>query len=69
MPRGPKRTTSLFHVKAIKDDELLGFVSWQAGWRQYVFHPIENTYYSSGCLSQIASFISNAMQKRKRDLK
>ena len=34
----------------------LGTVAWFSHWRKYVFSPLANTVYDSGCLREIADF-------------
>jgi len=42
----------------IKKGHKLGHVRWNPGWRQYCYYPVAQATYSSGCLNDIAHFIS-----------
>ena len=60
MPPNPK--TSRFSVATIPtgDDPgvHLGFVSWYAPWRKYVFRPESDTVFEPVCLGEIAEFLT-----------
>lgn len=63
-----KKKTQTYAVRNIKSQIVLGFVAWHCGWRQYCFGPIiiEETIYSEGCLKDIADFIRQLMDERKK---
>jgi len=44
----------------------LGFISWHAPWRRYVFAPWSQTVYDVACLKEITEFIENAMAERQK---
>jgi hypothetical protein len=44
----------------------LGCVKWMAGWRRYSFCPKSLTVYDAGCLHEIAAFIEQQMEARKK---
>ena len=48
------------------DGEYLGYIRFNGAWRQYVFHPDQNSYWSSGCLELITEFL-NKVNKKFRD--
>ena len=45
---------------------LLGKIKWYGAWRRYVFFPNTETIFDAGCLSDIATFITNLMNERKK---
>ncbi|MCB7129197.1 MAG: hypothetical protein J3T61_06650 [Candidatus Brocadiales bacterium] len=69
--RNPGKKTRLWNVMSY-EDELLGFIQYNTGWRRYVFFPNSPTYYEQDCLRKIADFVEEqttklrATWKRKR---
>jgi len=45
--------------------ETLGRVAWYGPWRKYVFYPSEGTLFDPGCLTEIATFLSEENRKHK----
>jgi hypothetical protein len=41
-----------------KSGHKLGYVGWNANWRQYCYYPTAQAVYSAGCLDDISHFIS-----------
>ena len=60
--------TQIYAVRNIKSQFILGYVAWHCGWRQYCYGPMieEETIYSEGCLKDIAEFIKQLMDDRKK---
>jgi hypothetical protein len=58
--------TRIVNVFNATSGQFLGNLHWAAGWRRYVFHPIGDTYYDAGCLTEIVTYIGQLMQTRKR---
>lgn len=44
----------------------LGIIKWYSYWRQYCFFPLNGTIYSQSCIIDIAKFIKEQMDKRKK---
>jgi len=61
--------TSIWFILKKNSIISLGQVKWFGLWRQYVFWPASSTIFSAGCLKDIQTFITQAMQERKRRLK
>ena len=61
----PDRKTSTWIIFNKRFETILGTIRWWSHWRQYVFFPQESTIFSVGCLKDIQTFISQAMQERK----
>lgn len=53
-----KPKTKVFSVVNKSSGHEIGVVMWYAPWRQYCFFPSDFTVFSSGCLLDIANFIS-----------
>jgi len=47
-------------------DESLGVIKWHGPWRKYVFDPHVMTIYEQDCLRDIAAFLDELMQGRKK---
>jgi hypothetical protein len=66
----PKRITPRFGVvtKLNGRDTLdtLGMVKWHGAWRCYSFFPESDTLYERKCLMEIAQFLTDLMEERKR---
>lgn len=43
----------------------LGVVQWFNRWRQYVYAPLDETVYSSGCMREILEFVERANQEHR----
>lgn len=66
LPRPEGRKTDIYEVYNKEFNELLGRVSWYAPWRKYAFMPTgKNLVFESDCLSDIAQFLRELMEKRK----
>jgi hypothetical protein len=37
----------------------LGNISWHGPWRQYVFHPLPNTFFNNGCLNEVSNYLEH----------
>jgi len=63
-PDHPARKTNIWDVKT-NDGFPLGNIRWYSPWRRYVFNPVPNTVFDSGCLTAIVSHIDTAMEARR----
>lgn len=61
------RKTKIFEVRAIHDDFFLGTISWDTGWRRYVFQPscAEPIKLCKDCMNLISNFMDKLMEDRK----
>lgn len=59
------KKTNIWRVES-NNGEQLGLIKWYAQWRQYCFIPNCNTVYAQSCLRDIAEFIKEQMNKRKK---
>ena len=62
-----KPKTSVYLVLSKSDRSVLGRILWERGWRQYVFRPSPNTIWSTGCLEEVQTFITELMDDRKKE--
>ena len=62
----PNRKTGIWEVVSKSQGTALGHISWYGSWRQYAFFPKQQTTYSSGCMEDIASFIRERMEERRK---
>lgn len=60
-----KTKTSVYKVKNLTSNLIIGYVYWYPQWRQYCFFPEPHTVYSSGCLNDIIEFIKTEMLIRR----
>lgn len=58
--------TKIFSITNIHYGEEIGVIKWYGAWHQYCFFPSPNTVYSAGCLDDVAVFMSDLMQERKK---
>ena len=58
--------TAIYSVLSKEGDFLLGEIKWFSRWRKYAFFPTKDTVYESKCLTDIAVFLDDLMQKRKK---
>lgn len=60
--------TKRWEIIHAKTDDWLGTVTWYNGWRQYVLRPapFSETIWAESCLRQIAKFIKEQMEQRKK---
>ncbi|MFX0084323.1 MAG: hypothetical protein ACFFAU_01515 [Candidatus Hodarchaeota archaeon] len=49
-----------------KSGDVLGIIVWYSPWRQYCFHPADDTIYAQSCLRDISEFIKKQMDARKK---
>lgn len=59
-----KPKTSVYAVRNIKSQSVIGWIKWHPSWRQYCFFPEPDCVFSVGCLNDIVSFIQNENEKR-----
>lgn len=62
----PGRKTSTWQVVSKSHGDLLGTISWYAGWRQYVFEAEPGCVFSDGCLASVVAFLAEQKMARKR---
>lgn len=65
VPVAPNRVTAIWNVTT-SEGSPLGEIRWFAPWRRYVFFPVPNTLFDSGCLKEIANFIIARMEERDK---
>jgi len=58
--------TRVFTVVS-KEEDMLGWIKWFGRWRKYVFFPEKDTVYECDCLEDIASFLKELMDDRKKN--
>ena len=59
-----KPKTSVYAVRNISSQLIIGWIKWYGAWRQYCFFPEENTIFSKGCLQEIIEFIKKLNIKK-----
>lgn len=59
--------TSQWSVVSKRNDEetFLGYISWRAQWRRYVFFPAYKTLFDASCMREVAEFIEQRMEERR----
>ncbi len=63
----PMPKTRAFECLNKRSKLLLGTIKWQGGWRCYCyFTHAEKAFYDSSCLKDIADFIEQLMEERKK---
>lgn len=58
------RITKTFEVRNTSE-EMLGWIAWKAGWRRYVFQPVNETVFDASCLAEIAGYLEKLMNERR----
>ena len=58
--------TNVWNVDVKSNKATLGQIKWYSGWRKYSFFPLLGTLYEPTCLRDIASFIEEQMNIRRR---
>jgi len=61
-----KEKTEVWAIHTKDFGTFLGTVKWFPSWRKYAFFPDASTVYEQDCLRDIANFIENEMEKRKK---
>lgn len=61
-----KPKTSVWAVRNIKSQSIIGYIKWYCAWRQYCFFPETETLYSAGCLQDIINFMGEESGKKIR---
>ncbi len=59
------RKTYTVFVSSNKTHEYLGTINWYSGWRRYVYHPADDTFYDEKCLKEITIYIKGLMEIQK----
>ncbi len=59
--------TNVWEVVETRNGAVLGEIRWWGGWRQYVFFPCDETFYSWDCLFAISEFVRAKMHERKNN--
>lgn len=62
-PKG--RKIDVWEVITIDKDKL-GYIKFRGAWRQFVFEPSCNTFWSHGCLEQIVEFLKKQNKKWRK---
>jgi hypothetical protein len=58
--------TKRFEIISKSSGDILGRISWHGAWRQYTFSPAYPTIWNKDCLNDVANFLFNLMEERKR---
>lgn len=61
----PSGKTSRWNCYNNTSHEKIGGVYWYGQWRQYIFAPVAQTVFSTGCLADIQSFMGELEAERK----
>lgn len=56
--------TSRFEVRMIGSNASAGEITWYGGWRKYVFHPEDGSFYDKDALQLIAEFCARATNEQ-----
>lgn len=59
------RKTKVWAVVSKSQGSTLGTIKWHGAWRTYCFFPSPDCLFSSGCLTDITSWIDQAMKERR----
>lgn len=54
-----KPKTSVYAVRNIKSQAILGWIKWYPTWRQYCFFPESDCVFNIDCLKDIIEFINS----------
>lgn len=63
LARGKK--TKVVLVWSKRHGDLLGTIRWYGAWRQYAFHPADDTIWNIGCMQDVEACITELMNERK----
>lgn len=58
--------TNKYYVMTKGSRQAIGVIKWFAAWRKYCFYPVNGTLFDPGCLTDIAAFIQERMEERKK---
>ena len=61
-----KPEKGFMHV-ANKKGQILGYIGWYSGWRQYTFNSEPNTTFNNGCLTDIAQVLTDLNEAQKKE--
>jgi hypothetical protein len=61
-----KPKTKVYAILPRSHYDRIGIVKWYPQWRQYCFFPENETVWSRKCLEELAGFINDLMEKRKK---
>ena len=61
-----KPKTSVWTCRNNRTGGELGRVRWYGPWRAYCYFPVAQAVYSQGCLADIAAFLGELAEERKR---
>lgn len=64
-PRRLDHKTCSWLVRGKRNGVELGEIHWYGAWRQYVFHPREDTLFNAGCLRDIGDFCKQMHNVRR----
>jgi len=60
------KKTQAYTVRNISLQIILGYIKRYGAWRQYCFFPMIGTIYGEGCLKDVADFVKQLMEDRKK---
>jgi len=61
---GQTSKTQRWAVINKSSDIELGELKWYGAWRQYIFEPINNSFYNNGCLRTIIDFLDRINKEK-----
>lgn len=64
----PNRKTKTFDVVNKDNSSYIGQIKWFGSFRKYSFFPAENCVFEQTCLRDIAKFMEDLMEERKKQL-
>ena|SRR5256885_11213324 len=65
----PGLKTRVWTVESKNRGDVLGLIRWFGQWRQYIFDPADGTVFNATCLSDIESFLDDAMSDWREGLR
>ena len=73
LPRLKNRKTDRWQVNKIDTNiniqSNLGMIRFSGAWRQFIFEPSSDTYWSHSCLDQISGFLKEINKEWREGLK
>jgi hypothetical protein len=64
-----KPKTSVYAIRNVKSQTIIGWLKWHPSWRQYCFFPEQNTVFSYGCLNDIIEQVNLLKKTREANKK
>ena len=57
--------TWVYEITSRSNYQTLGVVKWYGPWRQYCFHPEQETMFNQTCLAEITQFLKDLKEERR----